>query len=160
MKDSWVAVLRQGCAEALAAQDRVRVDRSAIVAVANQRVGADDLRSPTWAVPGDPGSDPEALAAWLLAYNAMNFSYYPEPGCVRWAALVDGEVVGRDDEALGVMASLGAAARHGEPMADGDHLAEMGAADLERLLPTAPGHGPLPMAAERLRGLKELGRAY
>jgi hypothetical protein len=160
MKEAWDTVLREACPVALATQDRVRVDARAIVAVARDGVEADDLRSPEWAVPADPGDAPETQAAWLLAYNAMNFSYYPEPGRRRWAALVDGEVVGADDEALGVMAALGAALRDGVPLGDGSHLTGLAAEDLSALLPTAPGRDPLPLAERRLAGLHELGRAY
>jgi hypothetical protein len=160
MNEAWNETLRQACPIALAAQERVRVDARAIVAVARDRVGPDDLQQPTWNVPGDPGVDQEAQAAWILAYNAVNYSYYPEPGAGRWAALVNGEVLGRDDEALGVMGGLGAAMLRGVRLHDASVLSGLDAEALSELLPTAPGHDPLPLPGERLAGLRELGAAY
>ena len=160
MNEAWDEALRRACPAALATQKRVQVDSRAIVAVARDRVGPDDLQQPTWAVAGDPGSGQETQAAWILAYNAVNFSYYPAPGARRWAALVDGEIVGSDDEALGVMGGLGAAMRRGVPLHDAAMLAQLDTSGLAGLLPTAPGHDPLPLPDERLAGLRELGRAY
>jgi hypothetical protein len=160
MNDAWDETLRQACPTALATQERVRVDARAIVAVARDRVGPDDLQQPTWSVAGDPGSDPETQAAWILAYNAVNFSYYPDPGARRWAALVGGDVLGQDDEALGVMGGLGAAMGSGVRLQDASVLSGLDADGLSKLLPTAPGHDPLPLHRERLVGLRELGAAY
>jgi hypothetical protein len=156
----WLDALRRGTAAHVASQDRVRVDDARIVAVARAEVAAADLAPPAWDVPSDPGSDPATEAAWLLAYNALNFSYYPDGGAPRWVAAVDGAPVGEDDEALGVMAALGAALRAGVPLADGAWLADRDAAGLDALLPTWPGAGPLPLADRRLAGLRELGRAW
>lgn len=159
MTDAWDEALRRACPAALAAQERVRVDAAAIVAVARERVGPGDLAAPTWAVPGDPGPGAATQAAWILAYNAINFSYFPADGQRRWATSVQGAVVGGDDEALGVMAALGDALARGMDLGDGAALASLTPAGLAALLPTAPGHDPLPMAEERLRGLQELGGA-
>src|SRR5688572_6925357 len=46
--------------------------------------------------------DEQALA-WLVAYNAVNYCYWPDAG-PRWHVRLDGVEVGRDDEALAIMA--------------------------------------------------------
>ncbi len=118
------------------------------------------LSIPEWS--GGPmfdGSDAQVVA-WLLAYNAINFCYWPEPGQPRWYAQVDGVDVGGDDEALGVMGAFAEALRRGAPLDDGAFLVGLNADELAALLCTAPGAGALPLMAERLAGLRELGRAY
>ena len=57
-------------------------------------------------------ADDDAVATTLLAWNAINFSYFPEPSDKRWcwqAPGDDGALIGQDDEAFGVAAALGAA---------------------------------------------------
>ena len=66
------------------------------------------LQTPEWREsPGDFDSHADDVITWLVTYNAINFSYYPEHGERRWFARVDGQEVGRDDEALGIMAIIG-----------------------------------------------------
>lgn len=83
----------------------------------------------------------------------VNFSYFPDPGNQRWWCVVDGKEVGRDDEAVGVLAALSAAG-----LDDPSRLAALTLAELESALTPAPGAGPLPMLERRLECLVELGR--
>lgn len=66
---------------------------------------------------------------------------------------MDGKEVGRDDEAVGVLAALSAAG-----LDDPSRLAALTLAELESALKPAPGAGPLPMLDRRLECLVELGR--
>lgn len=145
------------CARVVAQTSWIDIDQVGVEALAD-RVAADRPEPPGWDAPLMFQGPDEQVAAWLLAYNAVNFSYYPEPGDAPWYPVVDGTEVGRDDAALGVMAAFAQALRDGVPLGDGAWLAELD--DLDRVLPTAPGAGPLPLRHERLRGLREMGRAW
>ncbi|MFT4979230.1 MAG: hypothetical protein ACI8S6_005140 [Myxococcota bacterium] len=96
---------------------------------------------------------------WLMIHNAINFCYWPDPEQPRWYTQVDGELIGQDDEAFGVMAALGSAIRSGVPMGDFRWLQQIEADELAALLAPAPGAGKLPMMRERLAALQELGGA-
>jgi hypothetical protein len=97
-------------------------------------------------------SDEQALA-WLVAYNAVNFSYWPDSG-PRWYVQQGGVEVGRDDEALAIMAVFAC-----EPVHDVDWLGTMDEARLGRILAPAPGAGVLPLLDVRAAALRELGAA-
>jgi len=118
------------------------------------------LRLPAWDDPGFYDGPDERVVAWLLAYNAINYSYWPEPGVARWSTVVAGRRVGTDDEALGVMISLAQQQREGVALWHGPVLEGLTAEELGRWLAPAPGAGPLPLLEERLAALQELGRAY
>lgn len=152
------ATLRAACARVLDHSPWVRLDPEAtrrFAASAPARL----LTRPAWDDPGMLDDAPERVLAWLLAYNAVNFCYWPDRG-PRWSCVVDGRPMGVDDEALGVMGALAAAIRRGVPLEDGRWLAELEGATLEAILAPAPEAGPLPGMPERLAGLRELGRAY
>ncbi len=151
-------LLLERCAEHVARSPHVALDEAALAAVV-ARVDPADLRLPDWSGPAMLEGEPEEVTAWLLAYNAINYSYFPEPGQPRWWTVVAGAPAGVDDEALGIMAAFAQALRGGVPLGDGSFLAGLSAASLEALLPPAPGAGPLPLLSERLAGLHELGGA-
>ena len=76
-----------------------------------------------------------------------------------------GKVVGEDDEANAMTASLRDAwlAQCGDPegggFASGQYLSELTDADVADIFKPAPGAGELPMLAERASALRELGAA-
>lgn len=148
--------LLTGCEQVLADTDVVTVDDDAARAFADN--APDDLLTrPQW---DDPGfyRGPKGVA-WLLAYNAVNFCYWRDDGR-RWWTVVAGLEVGRDDEALGIMAAFGDALDRGVPLDDGAWLERLDARTLAGLLAPAPGAAELPRMDWRLAGLRELGRAY
>lgn len=156
LPDPSPAALLSACARVTARARHVRVDEDAILSFA-ARLPADALRPPSWDDPGfDPGHETERTVAWLLAYNAVNFCYWPDSG-PRWAVQVDGRLHGDDDEALGIMAAFAADLRRSDRLADPAALAGFSAEALDELLAPAPGHGALPLMAERLAGLRALG---
>lgn len=145
-----------GCERVVAVSPHLSMDDDAIrrfAADAPQRL----LTLPGWDEPGMLDADDASVVGWLLAYNAVNFCYWPDDG-PRWAATVDGRTMGADDEALGVMGAFAAAIRRGVPLGDPEWLEALDAATLGELLAPAPGHGPLPLMPERLVALRELGR--
>jgi hypothetical protein len=84
----------------------------------------------------------------------VNFSYFPDPGEKRWFwESASGELVGQDDEAVGVLAALSAAGLH-----DPAKLAVLTLHELESAVSPAPGAGRLPLLEWRLACLVELGR--
>lgn len=101
----------------------------------------------------------DEIVTWLLTYNAINFSYWPAPGQARWYTQLDGQLVGQDDEALGVMAALGRAILNGVPLGDWKWLKQLEQDELDAILAPAAGAGVLPMMPERLAALHALGNA-
>ena len=102
----------------------------------------------------------ERSAALLLAWNALNFSYYPDPAMPRWRWLSpDGQEIGADDEANGVVAALTELNKGGDMLlANPTYLQGIDAKTLnESLFKPAPGAGPLPLAEERAAALRQVG---
>lgn len=123
-------------------------------------VDFDSIHVPAWDDSGMFAGPVEQVIGWLLAYNAVNFCFWPDPGQPRWCTQLRGKVVGQDDEALGIMAAFGEAIERGVPLCDGAWLSEIPAETLAAILYPAPGAGALPMFSERVNGLRELGHAY
>jgi len=146
------------CARIVEESPLVSLDVAAVRDLASW-IRPDVLVLPAWSGEEMFEGPDEEVVGWLLAYNAVNFCFWPDSG-PRWHTVVRGEEVGRNDEALGVMAAFGQAMREGVPLTDGRFLAKMEPSTLEALLAPAPGAGRLPLMADRLEGLRELGRAY
>lgn len=148
--------LLSACAAVIARADHVRVDEDAARAFA-ARVPPGALTLPAWDDAGfDPGPDQGRNVAWLLAYNAVNFCYWPDAG-PRWWTVVDGRPAGQDDEALGVMAAFAADLRRSGRLRSPDALSALTLDELDLLLAPAPGAGRLPLMEARLAGLHALG---
>jgi hypothetical protein len=142
----------------LAADCRWVVSSSPLVVFDEAAVSAvqipPELRElPPWDDEAFAGVPDEQALAWLVAYNAVNYSYWPDAG-PRWHVELDGTPVGQDDEALAIMAVF---AR--EPVHDVAWLSSMDAARLGAILAPAPGGGALPMLEVRAAALRELGAA-
>ncbi len=152
-------MLLHQCARICDEARHLHIDEGALSVFA-VRTPTDFLHVPRWDAPDMYQGPPDKVVAWFLAYNAINYSYWPESGGTRWWSLQDAVEVGRDDEALGVMAALGNAIDAGVPLDNGAYLAGISIEDLESLLAPAPGAGALPLFQSRLAGLRELGDAY
>ena len=138
-------------------EEVLQVSASACSAFA-ATIAIDDVR--VAARSAETEEEEERTAALLVAWNAINFSYYADEGQPRWRwRAPDGTDHGADDEANGVVAAL-AALNAGAQMrlADADFLRKISARALrEDIFPAAPGAGELPMADERAAALRELG---
>lgn len=153
-------VLEGQCAALVSASPWVSVDAGAVDRLA-YRLADGGLAMPGW--DDDPTfalTSEVATVAWLLAYNAVNYCYWPDRAHGRWWTVVEGKEVGADDEALGVMGAFAGALRRGVPLDDAKFLVEMDASTLSRLLAPAPGAAPLSRMDWRVASLRELGRAY
>jgi len=149
--------------DALVAACEAVLDKAMYVRLDDERLQrmADSAPPHLLAIPHwDEGFEGHAddAVTWLVTHNAINFSYFPEPGQQRWFTQVSGELVGQDDEALGVMAALGSALRSGVPLGDWRWLQQLEEDELAAILAPAPGAGRLPMLKERLAMLHDLGR--
>lgn len=142
--------LVEACREVVEASPLVHLDDEAVAAV---RIPPALRELPPWDDASFRQVPDERAVSWLVAYNAVNYSYWPDAG-PRWHVVLDGVEVGRDDEALAVMATF---AR--EPVEDPDWLDAMDSTRLARILSPAPGAGALPMLDVRAAALVELGHA-
>ncbi|MBT3223111.1 MAG: hypothetical protein HN348_28900 [Proteobacteria bacterium] len=153
-------LLIQRCANVVAASPHLSLDGDAAERTARECL-AEQLRLPRWSGPAMlAGVSDDAVVTWLLVYNAINYSYYPDQGQARWWAEIEGIPFGQDDEALGIMAVVAEAIRQGLPLHDGVWLQKLDLDGLGQLLGRAPLAGELPLLDSRLSSLHELGRAF
>ncbi len=142
----------------LRASCRHIVAESALVELHHDRfaevvIPADLAALPSWDDAGFPPVPDGRAVSWLLAYNAINYSYWPTQG-PRWHTVVQGVAIGGDDEALGIMAALA-----GAPVSDPAWLEAMDSSVLSDWLAPAPEAGTLPLMPQRVAALQELGHA-
>ena len=142
----------------------LKTNRIALSEIAVSKFEAQEFDSkknlPTW--DSDfmfKGSETKTIA-WFLAFNAINYSFWPDPGNPRWFVEISGKHHGIDDEAFGIMASLTEAMNQGTDLSDPGILTALDASDMEQIFRPAEGAGELPLLDQRLRALHELGRAY
>jgi hypothetical protein len=161
-----ILALPQLSADVVAAAEHLQVDTASLEAFADALTAeAIDALSPPSPLGSELTQRPDERATLLLAQMAVNFCYFPHPGDRRWW-IVDsrGEVVGEDDEANAMSASLRDAwlaqcASQGGGFASGRYLSELTDADVAAVFNPAPEAGSLPMLAERASALRELGAA-
>ena len=160
-----ILALPQLSADVVASAQHLQVDTAALEAFADALTAeAIDALSPPPPSESELMQRPEERAALLLAQMAVNFCYFPYPGDRRWWIVSRGEVVGQDDEANAMSASLRDAwmaqcATQGGGFASGRYLSELTDADVAAVFNPAPEAGALPMLAERASALRELGMA-
>jgi hypothetical protein len=124
----------------------VRVDDSAIAALAPGL--ARRLVAPAWYPAYHYVDGGERSVNWLLALDALNFSFWGEP---RWRIEYRGE---RLDGYVALAASLSRAVEEGVPIADAAYLSSLTEADLANVL---RGEGTIPLLDRRLENLREVG---
>jgi len=109
----------------------------------------------------------------ILAYNVMNFSFFPDKDCSRWFIQDEqtGKTVGEDDEAFAIVASLKRWERSGHYeqwlqvkgttsadicWADGHYMESLTIEDVKLLFQPAGAAGALPLLELRLKCLHSL----
>jgi hypothetical protein len=97
------------------------------------------------------GPDP-SVANIVLVLDALNFSFWPDPGQPRWRVTYRGETA---NGYWALVAALRRALDEGVPLADASFLAEISDAEVADLL---RGEGTIPMLPERAAALREVGR--
>ena len=108
------------------------------------------LRLPTWNDDVFISHPPQARAAQLLLFNAINFSYWGQP---KWTIDFRGRP---EDGAWGMLGSIARAVQDEDfSLFDGTYLAQISASDLRHIL---RGNVEIPMFQQRLDILHEVGR--
>jgi len=102
----------------------------------------------------------DRVIGWFLAFNAVNYSFWPSESKKTWYTEIDGRLYGKDDPAFGIMAAFSRAMTHGFALDSADVLMRLGSEDFHTILQPGPGADPLPLMSARLEALHELGEAY
>ena len=143
------------------------VERAAHVRIVGERVEAvaeqladEHGEPPAWDAALHFRDGTWRTAAWVLVLDALNFCFWgdgPDPA-IRWRVRFRGAA---HDGYWALAAALTRAVEEGRPLWDAAYLAEITAAELAVILrpdEEAPGTPPVPLFAERLANLRELGR--
>jgi hypothetical protein len=129
----------------------VRTDERAIVACADW-MAYEGFGPPTSPFPLPWGTTPEETIDFLLVGNCINFAYTD----FTTGVVFETDYAGRswsDSDAM--LVSIRRAVEEGVPFLDGDYLATVTRADLERVF---RGTTPMPMLDERVAIFNEVGR--
>jgi hypothetical protein len=125
----------------------VRLDPAAVEAT-TARLAGEAVERPVWNTHYHYAGPPEATALAILVLDALNFCFWGEP---RWRVTFEGETL---DGYWALAACLKRAILSGALPLEPAALAEMDAARLGAIL---AGEGTIPLLAERVASLRELG---
>lgn len=107
------------------------------------------------------GNDRLEKSELYFAYNAVNFSFFPDKGDKNWFIIENDEFIGKDDEAHAIVASLSKYQKNNPgALSNAKHLLKMTINDLEAIFAPAEGAGKLPLLDLRLKCLHCLGKGY
>jgi hypothetical protein len=126
----------------------VHVDEDRLAAVCDD-VAASGVEVPPWNRDLHWTGTPEQTAMYVLILDSLNFCFWGEP---RWTIRYKGQTL---DGYWALAASLRRAIEEGTPLLDPAYLGHMPEADLVHVL---RGRGMIPLFADRLFRLYELGR--
>lgn len=124
-------------------QDRVKAVADELVRRSVQPVAYDCQRHLC-------GPDP-MVANFVLVLDTLNFSFWPDPGSPRWRVNYQGESL---DGYWALVAALRRALDEGIPITNAAYLAALDLPSLQYIL---RGEGELPLLAERVAALREVG---
>lgn len=100
-------------------------------------------------------TNPARTANWILVLDALNFSFWGEPGAPRWRIEWRGATL---DGYNALAAALTRAVEdEGVPLWDASFLANISAGELEHILRPVSDSPPIPLFTERLTNLREVG---
>jgi Potential Queuosine, Q, salvage protein family len=111
-------------------------------------IGADDLRLPTWEMPVFSRSSPDALAAQILLFNAVNFCYWGFP---KWQVQFGGELW---HGSLAMLAAINRAFSENVPLLDAAQLSQLPEDEFDHIL---RGPGRLHLLPDRLANWRQVG---
>lgn len=126
----------------------VALEPTAVAAVAAQ-LAAGEFAPPPWNTHYHLTGTPAETAFYLLVLDTLNFCFWGEP---RWRISFEGELL---DGYWALAAALKRALHTGELRLDAAALATM---TNERLAVLLAGEGTIPLLAERVTALRELGQ--
>ena len=128
----------------------VRIDEPAVQHLAASWA-EQGVQAPEWHARYHFFDGTHRAANWLLALDAVNFSFWSEDPADRWEIDNQGE---RLDGYWALAASLSRAVAEGDRPWDAAWLAEMEQGDIYRIF---RGKGLIPLIADRLNNLREAG---
>lgn len=126
----------------------VHINQERLAAVA-RAVAAGGMTVPPWNQEWHWAGEPEQTAMYIFVLDSLNFCFWGDP---RWTISYRGQKL---DGYWALGASLKRAIEEGAPILDPSYLAAMPERDLAKVL---RGSAPIPLLAERLANLQELGR--
>lgn len=110
------------------------------------------VQAPTWSPQYHFFDGTHRSANWLLALDAVNFSFWSQDPAERWEMDYKGE---RLDGYRALAASFTRAVEEGTRLWDARTLAELSQGDIYRIF---RGKGLIPLIADRLNNLRQLGQ--
>ncbi len=147
------------CTAVVNAMTAVTIDPEAIAALAGELV-ANQVSPPAWDTDihfeGTGDHATEQTIGWIFALDALNFCFWgqdPDPSW-RWRIVSNGDI---HDGYMALAIALRDAARNGVPIWDPAWLAAVDHEIVVDLLRPVPGSAPIPLLAERVANLRELG---
>lgn len=129
--------------------EHVRIDVEALEELARRWAGVD---APGWYEKYHFFDGTHRSANWLLALDAVNFSFWAEDPAERWEVEYEGE---RLDGYWALAASMRRGVDDGTKLWDAKVLAELTQGDLYRIF---RGKNLIPLIADRMNNLREVGR--
>jgi hypothetical protein len=148
------------CAAVVNAARFVAIDREAADRLAGE-LRRNQALPPAWDAAthfqAGGGEAIEQTIGWTFVLDALNFCFWaqgPDPAW-RWRIASGGSL---HDGYMALAIALRDAARAGVPLWERDWLANVDEAALSRIFAPAPGSAPIPLLAERVANLRELGR--
>ncbi|MGI5844991.1 MAG: queuosine 5'-phosphate N-glycosylase/hydrolase [Candidatus Xenobium sp.] len=131
--------------------EHVQIDRSRVQALCREWA-QNPVPIPPWddSVHFSEGSP--ATANYVLLLDALNFSFWPDPGQPRWTIDYKGRTLGGY---MALAASLKRGVEEGVPLLDADWLARV---TPEQLLHVFRGEGRIPMLERRVENAREAGQ--
>ena len=151
--------VRSSCDAVVRSSVSVGIDDAAVQKLAAEMLARD--ATPEWDAnlhyrATGPDGD-ERTAMWLLVLDTLNFCFWGQGDDLdqRWRLRWRGGLV---DGYSALVAALTLAVEHGYPLHDPHWLAEVSAADIAAILTPEPGHTEIPLLAQRVSNVRELGR--
>ncbi len=130
---------------------QVRIDEQALMGFSRQLL-VDGIQVPPWERLYHYYGDNEAMVAYLLVLDSLNFCFWPASGKKKWEI----EYESRNLSGYYALAvSLKRAMESGTPITRADHLAELSLGELKQIL---GGRGELQLLQDRLQILNSLGQ--
>lgn len=146
--------VRASTAAVMAEAQHVRIVPEAAAALAD-RWAADGLQPPVWSARYHWDDTTHRKANWLLALDAVNFSFWSQEADLRWEVEIDGEVL---DGYWALAACLTRAVAEKRRVWDAKYLAQMHPGDVTHIFRGAKVSNMPPMLFDRLNNLREVGR--
>ena len=129
----------------------VTIDQDAVNALA-ARLAGQGVEAPEWRVWPHWWDDSDRAADYVLVLDALNFCFWATPGQPRWRVQFEGQTL---DGYWALAACLRRALDAGTPLLDPGYLADIDEFAVRTLF---AGEAEIPLLAERVANLREVGR--